>query len=113
MDLSSPEIQQFIREQENADEKALILKHKDIFGIPTPIIADQIAGRRKAKEKLPLYYRTEGIIYPPSINLEQCSSEQTAHFKSQIIRDLLEAHKDCADLTGGFGVDTFFLQPGF
>jgi hypothetical protein len=113
LDLASPEVQQFIRDHENDDEKTLILKHKEILGIPTPLIADQIAGRRKAKEKLPLYYNTEGIIYPPSINLEQSSSEQTARLKAQLIDENLEQKNTCADVTGGLGIDTYFFSQIF
>jgi hypothetical protein len=113
LDLASSEIQQFIRDHENDDEKALILKHKEILGVPAALIADQIAGRRKAKEKLPLYYQTEGIVYPPSINLEQSSSEQTARFKSQLVSESLEHLNTCADLTGGLGIDTFFFSQIF
>jgi hypothetical protein len=110
LDLSSPEIQQYLRDHEDDDEKSLILKHKEILGVPTPIIADQIAGRRKAKEKLPLYYNTDGVIYPPSINLEQASSEQTARFKSQLADEYAEGKTTCVDLTGGLGVDSLFFS---
>jgi 16S rRNA G966 N2-methylase RsmD len=113
-ELLSPEIQRFIREHEHDDERALVLKQKTILNVPSSLIAEQIAGRRKAKEKLPLFYRTENIIYPPGINLEQSSSEQTANFKAQILSSLSETQNSSAvDLTGGFGVDTFFLSRVF
>ena len=110
MDLSSPEIQQFLRDHENDDEKALILKHKEILGVPTSIIADQLTARRKAKDKLPLYFSTDGVIYPPTVNLEQSSSEQTARFKSQLADEYVEGKTTCVDLTGGFGVDSLFFS---
>lgn len=108
--LSSVAVQQYIRDHERDDERALVLKHKEIFGLPASLISEQLSGRRKAKEKLPLYYNHR-IIYPLAINLEQSSSAQTAQFKGEIIRHLFPSGKATgADLTGGFGVDTFFLS---
>lgn len=116
----SPEVQKFIRDHENDDEKLIVLKQKNISGIPSHIIADQIAGRKKAKEKLPLYYTTPRIIYPPSVNLEQSSSEQTASLKSTLLSRVLNLplrpnHQlgQGVDLTGGLGIDTFFLSKLF
>lgn len=114
-DLLLPEVQKFIRDHEHDDERDLVLRHKEILGVPSAIIAEQIAGRRKAKEKLPLYYQTPGIVYPPAINLEQTSSEQTAHLKSSLITEALAAHGDkrlarAIDLTSGLGIDTYFLS---
>jgi hypothetical protein len=103
-------VQAFLIEHENDDEKKLVLKQKEINGIPTSAIATQLIGRRKAKAKLPTWYKTRGIVYPPAINLEQCSSEATAIYKTQIINSFLSIRHKAADLTGGFGVDTYFLS---
>lgn len=89
----------------------MVLKNKVLFSIPAAQLSGQIAARRKAKEKVPLYYDTTGIIYPPAENLEQSSSQATAKFKSQILQDLFPGRQaTCADLTGGFGIDTYFLS---
>jgi len=105
--LLAPEIQEYIRQHEHADEKALVLKHKTILNVPAASIAEQIRGRRKAKDKIPSYYSETGILYPPGLNLEQSSSEETALFKS----DLMPANCQAgADLTGGFGIDSLFLS---
>src|SRR5690606_8937205 len=75
---------------------------------------DQIRGRRKAKNKLPALYKTSGIIYPPSLNLEQSSSEITSKLKTALIRKIQpEANKTIADLSGGFGIDTWFFSHHF
>jgi THUMP domain-like len=104
-------VQDFIFKNESLDEKILLLKQKTTLGIPTPVIADQLAGRRKAKNKLPSFYKTKGIVYPPSLNLEQTSSELTAQFKSDVIQsNILLKKKYGADLTGGFGVDSYLLS---
>lgn len=112
--LLTPEIQAFIRAHEQDDEKRLVLKHSHIHGIPASKIAGQIAGRRKAKEKLPIYYQTPGILYPPGLNLEQSSSEQTARYKADLVRETLGSGSGTlVDLTGGFGIDTFFFSNVF
>lgn len=110
MTITSPEVQQFIRDHERDDERSLVLKHKEIFGLPSSAIAEQITGRRKAKEKLPSYYKANNIIYPPAINLEQSSSEQTANYKLEIITKESRSVNSIVDLTGGFGVDSFYFS---
>ena len=107
--IANPEIQEYIFLHENEDEKKLVLAHNEIFGVPTSLIANQIHGRRKAKLKINLWSITKGIIYPPSLNLEQSSSEATAKFKSS----LLNNGKIGVDLTGGFGIDSYFLSQKF
>jgi 16S rRNA G966 N2-methylase RsmD len=108
--INHPDIQNFLIEHEGEDEKQLVLKQKEIFGVPSFIIASQLSGRKKIKSKLPTWYTTKGIIYPRAINLEQCSSEATAIFKAQIIESLVAIKNVAVDLTGGFGVDTFHLS---
>ena len=112
--LIQPEVQQYLIDHKHDDERDLILRKKEILGIPTSIIASQLIGRGKAKNKLPSWYKARGIIYPPSINLEQCSSEATASYKLYIIKNLIgESQLLAVDLTGGFGVDSFFLSKAF
>ena len=102
------DVQQFIFNNENVDPFELSLKHKTLFGLPTQIIADQIAARKKAKTKLPEWYATKGIVYPPLISMEQCSSEITAKHKTKIL-----SGESLIDLTGGAGIDTFYLSKVF
>ena len=109
--IATEPIQHFIREHEKDDERKLVLGRKSVLGVPASVIAEQLQGRRKAKEKLPTWYQAEGIFYPPALNLEQCSSESTAHYKTIIIQKALgKSLVSCADLTGGFGVDVFFFS---
>ena len=68
----------------------------------------QIVGRQKAKEKLPDWYTTAGILYPKKVSMEQCSSSQTADYKASLV-----SGKSFADLSGGFGVDTIALARKF
>lgn len=111
--LSQEAIQQFVREHEHDDEAQLVLSRKEILGVPSSWIAEQLKSRRKARTKLPLWYNRPGIVYPLSLNLEQSSSEATARYKSEIIAAASKEKSKCFDLTGGFGVDTYFLSNHF
>jgi 16S rRNA G966 N2-methylase RsmD len=111
--VASPDVQQFLFEHEEEDELALVLQHKELFGLPASVIASQVGGRKKARYKIPSWYHTKGIVYPPSVNLEQASSESTAMFKKRIVENLLSKRNAGIDLTGGLGVDSFFLASLF
>src|SRR6478609_7311606 len=114
-ELLSPDVQAFIHRHENDDVKQLVLKHKLVHGIPSNTIADQINGRRKAKEKLPTLYHAKNVIYPRGVNVEQCSSQLTAEYKASIFsqKDIELKNKRLVDLTGGFGIDSFFFGKVF
>lgn len=107
--LAEDDVQQFIFDHEHDDEQKLLLQKKEILGLPVVLIAQQIAGRRKARLKLPSWHNVKGIIYPPAINLEQSSSEATARYKINIIQEFGKI-ESLADLTGGFGVDSKMLS---
>lgn len=114
------ELINFILAHETDDLSKLLLKQKEILGYPASFVANQINGRRKAKEKLPTWYANPSIVYPPQQNLEQCSSEATARFKSEVMsRSVSSAPASgggttsLADLTGGFGIDSFFFSKIF
>lgn len=111
--LADEKIQDFIFDHEKEDEDRLVLKSKEILGVPSSWIATQIRARKKSAYKLPLYFNTKGIVYPPSLNLEQSSSEATARFKAHIVSKWITSNKKFCDLTGGFGIDSFFLSPLF
>lgn len=111
--ISEPEVQNFIFEHEKEDEDKLVLKNKEVLGVPSAWIATQIKARKKSAYKIPLYYNTKGIVYPPTLNLEQSSSEATARFKAQIVSKWITSSKKFCDLTGGFGIDSFFFSSVF
>jgi hypothetical protein len=102
--LLSPEVQQFIYDHHEDDVNELLLKGKSISGVTASIIVDQIKGREKSRTKLPTYFIAKKIVFPPSINLEQCSSERTAMYKVEFLKSLMgeNSFNICADLTGGF-----------
>lgn len=99
----------FIRVHAEADVRQLALQGTKNPEVDLTFALDQIAGRQKAKSKLPLWAAIDDIIYPPHLSMEQCSSEQTARYKASI------AGKGAliVDLTAGFGVDLAFISQGF
>lgn len=103
----------YIHQHEDDDVRDLLLKHKEIEGVPASFVARQIQGRQKAKQKLPSFHSNPLILYPPAINIEQSSSEITASFKREFLRDNLDGFTSGADLTGGLGVDTLHLAALF
>ena len=105
--------EQFIATNLDADVHALALS-KAPEGIDLRYCLQQIEGRQTAQKKLPSWAKTEGIIYPSKLSMEQCSSEQTALYKQQLVERLLpEGRQSMVDLTGGFGIDFSFLAQLF
>lgn len=107
--LLNPEVQQWIRTTTNSlDEIAFAPLPFD--GISRQEIMQQVEGYRKTLGKLPNLVQNPGLLFPVKLSLEQCSSEATAHYKAEIIKNNLEHHpKEIADLTGGFGVDAYYM----
>jgi hypothetical protein len=115
---------QYLLEHEHDDPIKILLSKKGIFGYSAEFIANQIDCRKRAKEKLPTWYANPEITYPHKYNLEQCSSEIAAKFKSDFIvstsgllrftgNDGSRSLEALIDLTGGFGVDSFFFSKVF
>ena len=88
---------------------------RDVPGLDLPFALDQIAGREIARTKLPQWAACEGIVYPPHLAMEQCSSQFTAEYKAQVAAQLVEEESEptLVDLTGGFGVDFSAMVRGF
>ncbi len=130
---------QFIREHA-ADDVRMLALHKNKYpDVDIDFALQQIEGRQRTKDKLPEIYQIEDWHYPIRLSLEQCSSETTAKYKAQVLAPLLSppqggrsateavshadesqapkhpssAGKCLVDLTGGFGIDTFYLSEQF
>ena len=99
----------FIRQHADDDVRQLALRGTKVPEVNLPYALEQIAGRQKARVKLPSWAVLDGIIYPSHLSMEQCSSEATARYKASIAGtgDLL------VDLMAGFGVDMAFVSPNF
>ena len=99
----------FIRSHANDDVRQLALQGKKNPEVEMMYALDQIAGRQKARVKIPSWAANDGIVYPPHLSMEQCSSEATARYKAQIAG---KGNK-IVDLTAGFGVDMAFMSTNF
>ena len=106
----------FISQHANDNVRTLALSAHGKPDIDLPFALDQIAGRQTARRKLPSWYGIDGIVFPPHLSMEQCSSEATALYKQSLVERLLCRDAGSAsfvDLTGGFGVDFSFLASLF
>ena len=99
----------YIRQHADEDVRQLALRGHKCPDVDLQYALEQIAGRQKARTKLPSWAAIDGIVYPPHLSMEQCSSEATARYKASI------AGKGAlfVDLTAGFGVDMALISQGF
>ena len=107
MNLLDKNVQRFIKEYKGATTN-LLLKKPMFDGLTNKELAEQIEGRRTATKKLPFLLVKENVLFPPTLNLEQTSSEATAQYKAQNLQG-----ERFLDLTCGFGIDAFFLSEKF
>lgn len=102
----------FIEQNLDADIHQLALKGCRDKDVDIDVAIRQIAGRQTARRKLPSWAALDGILYPPHLNMEQCSSEQAARYKAGVCTRL-SSPTSLVDLTGGFGVDFAFMSQAF
>jgi len=101
--------EQYIREHLTDDVRKLALAcHPQ--GVDIQYALTQISGWQAAKSKVPLWADTEGIIYPKHLSLEQCTSQYIAQYKASRIETLIGKGIRMADITGGMGVDCYFIS---
>lgn len=100
-----PEVQNYIYEHLNSDVSKILFKGTNFQSVSTPEVVEQIAAKKKSKEKLPTWFSTKNIYYPNKLNIEQTSSETTAKYKADLI-----SGSSIIDLTGGFGVDSYYFS---
>ena len=108
------------------DVRQLALHPSNDDDVDMRMALQQIQGRQMARRKLPSWAAIDGIVYPPHLSMEQCSSEATARYKATMMHQLTmcnapfhpavnssSSNSTFLDLTGGFGVDTAFLSDLF
>ena len=103
----------FVRKHADSDVRKLALQGTKDEDVDLPMALQQIVGRQTARHKLPSWAAVEGVVYPPHLNMEQCSSEQTARYKAQIVNSKSSNSQSFVDLTGGLGVDFYWMSQGF
>ena len=107
---------EFIREYRERDIRQLALQATRFPDVDMPYALDQIQGWQIARRKLPKWAACDGVIFPPHLSMEQCSSEPTAQYKLNLTMEWAErvGHAfSMTDLTGGFGVDFSFTSCAF
>ena len=116
---------EFIREYRERDIRQLALQANRFPDVDMPYALDQIQGWQIARRKLPKWAACDGVIFPPHLSMEQCSSEPTAQYKLNLAMEwtcrvessqlsTLNSHAPrMTDLTGGFGVDFSFTSCAF
>ena len=100
-------IRVFVAKYKDADLHSLLLKKSPFPEVSMQELVQQIKGRKVAEKKFP-FLNQENIIFPPNLNLEQASSQDTADFKKQFFKG-----RKFIDLTCGFGIDAYFLSQNF
>lgn len=116
---------EFIVAHRTDDPRQLALQASRFPDVDMPYALSQIQGWQAARRKLPSFAANQDIVYPPHLSMEQCSSEATALYKAEAVRRLLDSFKgeedasekgceaSMTDLTGGFGVDFYFVSRHF
>ena len=108
LSLLSAEIQEYIHKSLQVNISKLALSKNPFPEVDWKEIINQIVSKNKSQHKLPTWFNTDNIYYPPSISIEQTSSEITAKYKSELI-----SGNSLIDLTGGFGVDDYYFSKKF
>ena len=98
-------IQEFINKNINSDISKLALKGIPFSDNLKQDIITQIESKKKCEKKLPTWFNSQNIFFPPKLNIEQTSSEVTAKYKADIITG-----NSIIDITGGFGVDCYYFS---
>ena len=109
---------EFVKQFRQANPRKLALQASRYPDVDMPYALNQIQGWQTAQRKLPSWAACDGVVYPPHLNMEQCSSEPTARYKQQVARLWAEripnaSRTSMTDLTGGFGVDFSFTSRCF
>ncbi len=105
---------QFVCLHREEDVRRLALRGCKNEAVDMTLALEQIAGWQTARRKLPSWAAVDGVVFPPHLALEQCSSEATARYKAALAARLVGGRGSrMMDLTGGFGVDFSFLSPCF
>lgn len=103
--ISLPAVQKFLSDRLKNDVHKIALSKSPFSEVSSQELAEQLDSKQRAEKKLPLWFHTSGIIFPPKLSIEQCSSELTAEYKSGLVKG-----DKLIDLTGGFGVDAYYFS---
>lgn len=91
-----------------ADDVASLALRSVPVEVDLPLALQQIAAYQMLSEKVPTWAACPALLLPPRLAMEQCSSELTARYKASLV-----AGGTMTDLTGGLGIDSYFLAQRF
>lgn len=106
INISGSDFPKFILEHDGCDTDRLLFSAGKYPGIDIKLAAATIEARKRIKSKVPLWFGFPQLIYPTSLSLEQCSSQRTAIYK----RSFVPEGGRTADITGGLGIDCYFMS---
>ncbi|AZJ35886.1 class I SAM-dependent methyltransferase [Tenacibaculum singaporense] len=102
------EVQSYINDNLKVNIEQFIFKGSPFKDVSVQELANQIIAKQKSEKKLPTWFHTKNIYYPPKLSIEQTSSEVTAEYKSKLVNG-----SSIIDITGGFGVDCYAFSKRF
>ena len=116
----TPTLRDFIQSHINDDTAELLLAARRYADVDVPFAVEQIEARRRLKGKLPEWYANPDLIMGGRVPAEQCISEQTARYKRSILygeerldlRVESQRMRSLCDMTGGMGVDFWYMSEG-
>lgn len=100
----------FVSEHMTDDTTRLILDKAKWPEIDMELAVNCIESRRKLRGKVQEWYDEPELIFPLKLSAEQCSSSGTARYKAGLAHRIAGEGMKLADLTGGFGVDSWFFS---
>ncbi|MDP2540643.1 SAM-dependent methyltransferase [Tenacibaculum discolor] len=103
-----PEVQSYINDNLKVNIEQFIFKGSPFKDVSVQELANQVIAKQKSEKKLPTWFQTKNIYYPPKLSIEQTSSEITAEYKSKLV-----IGGSIIDITGGFGVDCYAFSKRF
>ena len=101
--------QEYIKQHRNDDVYRLALA-KTPEGVDLQYALQQIAAYQTLTKKVPSWAECDELIFPRQLSLEQSSSELTARYKAELIKEFMGNQPFThIDLTGGMGIDCYFI----
>jgi len=104
-EVQESELRAFVTQHFQDNLAQLALKKNLVKGLENRFVLNQIYGAKKAKTKLPFLFNTPQVLYPAKVSVEQSTSQRVAEWKAELV-----GGASLLDMTGGFGVDSFFFS---
>ena len=100
---------EYIKQHRNDDIYRLALA-KTPEGVDLQYALQQISAYQILTKKVPSWAECDELIFPRQLSLEQSSSELTARYKASLIKEFMGNQPFThIDLTGGMGIDCYFI----